>query len=152
MKMPRSKIRFQRFYSNVKRRIAKKFVSKCGLSWRKLVLACDLKEGDIIHTCHGYNEVIKEIESIAHFTKNGWVIYDLDIILENGGSCSLQHCCTLPSPSKQDQLSMWKRWAEPEYPEWDFGDQHKMLIEAIRNGKDPFEENGCIKNEFLIKR
>lgn len=151
MKLPRSKIRHQRFHRKVKKRVAKKMVARMGSwAWKQLTLATSLIEGDVIHTCKGYSQVIEKIEPVAWFTKKGWVIYDVDFTLEDGGSCSLQHCCTLPLPPKEELLYNWRVWANAPKTDWDFGDQHNKLIKAIRDGEDPFEDNGCIKKEYKV--
>lgn len=152
MKLPRSKIRNQKFYRRVKRRVAKKMVARLGpLAWKQLTLSCNLDEGDLIHTRKGYNQKIEKIEPDAWFTKKGWVIYDLDITLEDGGGCSLQHCCTLPMPSKEWVLNYWKYLAKLEDGEWTFGEQHQRLLKAVKNGEDPFDENGCLLESYVVK-
>ena len=152
MKRPRNQNKSHKFYWHIKRRLAKKLIARIGkYAWKKLVLADNLKEGNIIHTCKGYNEVIEKIEPRAWFTKKGCLIHDLDIILVGGGSCSLQHCCTLPIYSKQEVFETWKRWADVPDGGWDFDPQHNALIKAIKNGEDPFDENGCVKEEYIVK-
>ena len=139
-----------RLYKKISKRLAKK---KMRQLWYALQPYADgeLCEGSLIHTCRGYNEVITEITPIAmdYGIQKGWYLVDLDIETDKG-TCSLWHCCTFPPPTREEILAYFQRRASVE-TEWDFGEQDNRLLEAVKNGEDPFDENGCVKKEFVVK-
>lgn len=136
-------------YSRMKKRLAKK---KMGHSWYKIneFLKHNIKIGDIVHTCRAYNERITDIAVECFRTKHGSYIYDFDITTDGKMNCSWRHCITYPAPSKDEILAYWKDYAKNSNNEWDFGSQHNKLIELIKEGIDPFDDNGCIKGEFKV--
>lgn len=75
---------------------------------KKLLIGLSLKPGDIIHTCFGFNQVIKEILPEA----NTWThqdvrnLFDFDITTEDGSSHSWMHCCG-PKTSKEEIEDHW---------------------------------------------
>lgn len=79
---------------------------------KKLVIGLNLKPGDIIHTCLGFNQVIKSIAAEAgkwtgkygqEVTCNLW---DFDIVTEDGSSHSWMHCSG-PKASKEEIEDAW---------------------------------------------
>lgn len=137
-----------KLYGSIKKRLAKKWMGNdC---WYRMILARNLKVGDLIHTCNGYNEHIAVIEPIIWREPHhkGYVIGDLDIETDGGSSHSLQHCCTLPLPPKDEILAYWKYLAKCPDTGWIFGVQHQKLLKAVKNGEDPFDSNGCILPEY----
>jgi len=138
-----------KLYGSIKKRLAKKWIGND--YWYKMILARNLKVGDLIHTCNGYNERIAVIEPRIWREpyRKGYVIGDLDIETESGGSHSLQHCCDLPIFSKEQILSYWKYLAENNSDiGWNFGVQHQKLLKAVKNGEDPFDDFGCILPKY----
>lgn len=135
-----------KLYKHTKKRLAKKLL---GDSWKKMLIASKLKPGDIVHTCKGYNEKIETIEPSFFYFAKGRVTFDFDIETEVGGCCSVRHCITFPVFSKSEILEQWKHWANSP-SEWNFGEQHNIILNAVKNGEDPFDENGCLKREYSI--
>lgn len=147
-----------KIYSGIKKRLAKKKLAKfsSNSTWlfNNLSLAMSLGEGDLIHSCRGYSEVIEDITPVAVFTKRGYVIYDFDIVMTSGNCCSYRNCCIYPLPSKKEVFDQWKKWADNAkeiFGDWNFGSQHNILIQVIKDGKDPFDDNGCIKDEYIYR-
>ena len=138
-------------YTHMKKRLAKK---RIGRGWSILCTAFKkgLEEGTVITTCHGYNEKIKEYDYCIFSYRKGYVVYDIDIETTDGNHCSLRHCCLFPPLSKDEVLFDWKhRFVSDEKSEWRFGKQHYKVLEAVKNGEDPFDENGCLLEKYKIK-
>jgi hypothetical protein len=149
-----------KLYRKIKKRLAKKLIG----NYRWKILQCyangELTIGSIIHTCKGYNQVVVDLTSITtnkhtgfpnswkvRRLKRGYYVYDIDVATTTG-SCSLKHCCWFPAISKEEILTHFKERAKVD-SKWDFGDQDKRLIAAVKNGEDPFDEKGCVKKEYL---
>ncbi len=139
----------KKLYTKIRKRLAKK---RLGASWYPLQYGLTLKPGDLVSSCKGYNERIKEIEPIW----SGNVVIDFDIIVESGSSCSLFHCCTFPLKSKEEIVAYILSWDSPEAKKWaeeggwEFGVM-KRQIEALKAGKEVFDDNGQPLFEFCTE-
>lgn len=145
-----------KLYKKISKRLAKKCMGGDRWSLLQPYATGEITEGVLIHTCRGYNEVISEITPIImdyagpnHQLKRGWYVIDLDIETADGGNCSLAHCCTYPPLSKEEVLAYFQARSKVE-SDWDFGAQDNRLLDAVRNGEDPFDENGCVKAEYKV--
>lgn len=144
-----------KLWHHMKKRLAKKCI---GDRWWVLNIGINLKVGDMVHGCFGWNDVIREIEPQAcnwyrKTFKKGWYIGDFDIVTDSG-ACSLTHCCTFPIPTKDQIMEYWKHLAaNSEYiKEWvDKGSRTKKIIDAINNGECPFDEKGMLLDEYRVK-
>jgi len=145
-----------KLYSKIKKRLAKKLMGNDRWKFFKCYANGDLTIGSIVHTCSGYNKVVTDLtEVVTNYVRGGRklvrgkFVIDIDVDTAPLGSCSLYHCCYFPAMSKADILDYFKRRSQVT-SEWDFGDQDNRLIEAVKNGEDPFDENGCVKQEYLV--
>lgn len=149
-----------KLWNNTTKRVAKKKINKMRSRWRKLNLAKTLRSGDIVSTCKGYNERIKEIspEYSRFGLSKGEFVVDFDIITESGGSCSLVHCCTVPAKTKQEVIDYWLQFTTDEGKKWlaemknigfiNFPDD---ITEALLEGKEVFDEDGQPLYEFCTE-
>lgn len=102
-----------------------------------------LKVGSIVTTCKGYNSKVKEI----HLDRKELI--DIDLIFENGMSCSLIHCCEFPPQSVDQILEYFRKWGTEgkEYLHEMSEDGQKLTAE-IMSGENPFDERGCLHAEI----
>lgn len=112
------------WFGRIKNRVAKKHLP--GKIWRDkkfLAMVSDLKEGDLIRDCSSFNVKITKINPLYRQVGKGWVIYDIDITNDKGGSCSFSHCGVEPAWTRKDILAYWeealKYWREQGDP-WHF--------------------------------
>lgn len=119
---------------------------KClGNYYSTLMYGASLKPGDLISTCKGYNERVKEVRprwtkyGNCHRLRRGSYVFDFDIETEGGSSCSLFHCCTYPLETKEQIVKYFLEWdnAREYYP-----DMPMLLTDALKAGKDVFDEDG----------
>ncbi len=130
-----------KLYSGTTKRIFKKKVGKYGLIY--LNQAKNLKVGDLLHTCRGYNQRIAEIHSEHSYRRlstNSWYICDFHIVFEDGNSCSWNHCCSLPY-TKEQITNYWKNMTHDWFKDC-------SLSIAAKAGKDIVNENGELLEEF----
>lgn len=135
-------------YINTTKRIAKK---RLGKRWKKTLFGLTLKPGDLIATCKGYNERIKEIIPLwtNYKLSKGEYITDFDIITESGSCCSLMNCCS-KQETKEEILSYynlegienWMKMAEKN------GWKISKIYHGLKAGKDVFDEDGQPYFEF----
>lgn len=137
-----------KLYRNTTKRIAKK---KIGRRWAKFNFASQLKPGDLISTCKGYNEKILEITPCwtNYGLAKGEYICDFDIITESGSSCSLMHCCTTPTETLEEVIAYWKSFNTEEGRKWleDMWEKgwkcwRRNLLDDLRDGKQVFDKDG----------
>lgn len=132
-----------KLWYNTTKRLAKKLM---GRHWRKLNYAKDLKPGDLISTCMGYNERIRTItpDWTEYGLRRGSFVFDFDIVTESGNCCSLIHCCTIPLETKKNILSFWSLY-NPErggylgVPYWE---HINNIAKAVKAGIEVFDEDG----------
>ena len=136
-------------YNKLPKRIA---IKKIGGRYRfnKLLLASKLKPGDLISSCMGYNQRIKSIESewTDYGCSKGEYVYDFNIDMINGGCCSIIHCCTFPTWTKEEVILFHEWWIQNK----DTDCCRSKLIDAIRNGvdiKNVFNEYGEPYSEYI---
>lgn len=128
-----------KLYSGTTRRIFKKRVK----DYKAFERFVTLKEGDLIHTCRGYNEIMSEVTAIIYhnkLSKNNWYIGDFDIVTESGACCSFIHCCDFPWTKKQI-TDYWKNLTH----DWFI---NTPLSIAAKEGRDIVDEDGQILAEF----
>ena len=87
-----------------KRRFSKRYSVQ---EAEKLVEGSNLKPGDIIHTCSGFNQVIKTIYP-EYFYENDTILMDFDITTEDGSGHSWMHCCEQALP--KEHIADWYRF------------------------------------------
>ncbi len=144
-----------KLYYHMKKRLAKKCI---GDNWRALNVGINLKVGDTIHGCFGWNDIIKEITPASanwylKTFKRGWYICDFDIVTESG-ACSLVHCCEFPIPTKDQIMEYWINLAKDEkyIKEWvKEGSRTGKIVEAINNGECPFDDKGMLLDKYRVK-
>jgi len=150
-----------KLYHHTTKRIAKKVHG--GYDWKALNAAKDLKVGDMIHTCKGWNDIIRKItpewfDARDLRIKRGRVVIDIAIETDST-NCSVILCCTLPVPTKDQIMEYWKRFSKdphygigsPWYKDECFGKQSNVVMDAVAAGKCPFDEKGMLLEEFKIK-
>ena len=144
----------RKIYHGMKKRQAKKLL---GRLWYPLQAYAkgEIKVGTVIHTCSGYNKTISVIHEDWCWSndRGATCLGELDFDFTDGSSCSLTHCCTFPTPPTDQIVEYFKMWGEEmpeEYESWDFGDQHNLIVEAIKNNEMPFNEDGTLKTEYTI--
>ena len=137
-----------KLYCKTPRRIAKK---KIGNRWKKLLYGATLKVGDLISSCKGFNERIKEIqpEWTDYKMTKGRYICDFTIITESGHCCSLLSCCTYPLETKDQIEAYWSYYKTPEGMKKCEQNQYKSrVVQGIIDGKDVFDSDGQPYYEF----
>lgn len=142
-----------RIYRNTTKRIGKK---KIGRRWKKLNLARNLRLGDLVSTCKGYNERVSEIDPIwsNRGLSRGRYIIDFDITTESGSSCSVVQCCTFPTETREEIIEYWRWFATPEGRAWEeemSGQGWKFsdgIVDAIAEGREVFDQDGQPLYEF----
>jgi hypothetical protein len=132
----------RRLFRGVNRRIAKKRLGDA----TKLNYGINLKPGDLISTCKGYNEIITEITPRWSTWKmaKGEVIVDFDIQTETGG-CSLEHCCTVPLETRE---AIYRKWLDQKHELFrSYAERIRKVVEA---GGHAFDENGQPYYDFCL--
>jgi len=130
-----------KLYSGTTKRIFKKRVGRHGIE--SLNFGKTLKVGDLIYACSAYNKRIEEINPCYYNRKvssKSWYLWDYEIIFEDGGCCSLRHCCSSPR-TKQQITNYWKNMNH----DW-FKDCPISI--AAKNGEEIVDENGELLRQF----
>jgi len=133
----------RRLFRNMPRRLAKKYITRV----TKLNFGLDLKSGDLVSTCKGFNERIAKIIPCwggGGRLRRGRYIYNFEIITECGHSCSLIHCCTVPTETREAINQYWVELSEV-YPE---NEWIQRVAEIIHSGEQAFDEDGQPMKEF----
>lgn len=151
--------KIKRLYHNLPWRIAKKWLADSRLY--KLIGAVDLKPGDLISTCKGYNEVIEEIRPEIYQINKGWVVSDFSVQTAgpNGGNCSVLHCCTFPLETKEEVAKYWLSHQGPEYDKWVtnwyggdidryFESPGYKMVQLLNAGKEVFLPDGQLNPDW----
>lgn len=135
-----------KLYYNTTKRIAKKVL---GLKyWRKLNYARNLKPGNLISTCIGWNQVIEEIQPEWCFDTGllkGRIVGDFDIITTDGSSHSVTHCCSFPLETREQINLYWSGTDTFDYQPW------KDISSAIERGEEVFMSDGTRNPEWKAK-
>jgi hypothetical protein len=142
-------------YEGMSRRLGEKHLPTG--KWReKLEYGARLKPGDLISSCKGYNEIIREVEpEYWQGLKPGKkVVIDFGIETTVGSCCSLTHCCTVPLETKEQVVDYWLR----DCDEWAinfYGGEEKwktslayLLREDLRAGVEVFNADGTIHRDY----
>ena len=104
----------------------------------KILDMMELKVGDLVNKCDGYNGVIKKInKEIGYYSSRKTykqfypVFCDLDLIFEDGACCSYIHCCS-PKESKEEIEQKAKDcieyYKENGPNEWELYDKESILM------------------------
>lgn len=139
----------RRLFYRMPVRLAKKCI---GNRAAKLNYAVNLKPGDLISTCKGFNEKIVEITPCwtNYGLRRGWYVYDFDVVTESG-SCSVAHCCSFPLETREEIYESWKYWlAVPDEQGWGFKKYAQRIEEVRAAGEHAFDENGQPYYEFCL--
>lgn len=128
-----------KIYRKTRIRLAKAFLGK--RCWEKMNFGATLKPGDLIGTCKGYNEVIKEIWPEWRSLGKGRVVVDFYIETEAGSSCSLYNCCC-KAETREEIIAYW---LQPWPDEWAC---FSTVGAALRAGKEVFDEKGQLNYEY----
>lgn len=153
--------KYEKLYQHLPKRIAKKYVSTIPNA-HKLALAAAVKPGDLVSTCAGYNEVVREVYyywrrcpyPLKRGFRRGAIVVSVDFMTTGGGCCSGTHCCTFPTETKAEILEYWKSqlaWAESAEGKesgWASVFTDCLVGKALSNGEDPFNEDGTLKWEY----
>ncbi len=138
-----------KLWHNSTKRVAKKII---GLNWYKLNQARNLKPGDLVSSCRGYNEIIAEIEPIYFRYKSKYLVDDFDLITDSGYSCSILNCCIFPLKTREQIIKSWLNWLLPHnkklYAVLNFPNKIMLALKDGVDGKDIFNENGTLKEEY----
>lgn len=136
-----------KLYKNMKKRLAKKYI---GYTWKQLNIAKDLKVGDIVHTCRGYNEIIREIKpEYSYWLKKGIFANDFEISID-AGYCKYTYCCK-PAMTKDQIMQYWANVAKNNpVNEW-HSEQSLAIIAAIKNNECPFDDNGMLLDKYKVQ-
>lgn len=139
-----------KLFKKISKRLAKK---RLGKTWYTLqpYATGELVEGGLVHTCRGYNERVVALTPVIsdHGLKRGYYVVDVEIETEGENFCSLRHCCTFPMPTKEDILRYFRALLG-EKENWAWGEQIQVILKALKNGEDPFEDDGQLKDEYKV--
>lgn len=149
----------------IKRRVAKKYLNRwrLGKLINKLGLKYfDLKEGDLVNDCTGFNGSIIEIEPYYHPVGRAMVMVDVDLTTSNTG-CSLIHCGVCHPLSREEiekqTLSFLENWTFGEPGKKWYGDldapenreqitQARKKLDILKSGGHITDEQGVLLPEF----
>lgn len=125
-----------------RKRIAKKKLDK--YDWKWINFFAQLKVGDWIHTCEGFNRRIESIEyDWARIGPKTSVIYDI-VFTDSNNRCHFVSGagCVFPKVSNQEIIDYWMdNWLNTE-DSWGFADYAKRMKEALDKGLPVLSENG----------
>ena len=132
-----------KLYTGMKKRKAKQFVGgEARFDW--LMKGLTIKPGDVVHICKGFNARVIDIEPEWDGRRNGWFIRDFTVVTE-WGNCSWMHCIEYPAFKAQEILQHWKDSESKHcFSDWKFSEEVEWLREEIRQGRNPFDENGFL--------
>lgn len=138
MKFGCKEMRKKLFWKGKKRMFKKTYSwAKRDQRFQKIIDMMDLNIGDLVNKCDGYNGIIKQFYLDGGFyrSKKGRIIrayiHDLDLIFEDGASCSYYHCCS-PKETKEEIEQKAKECLEyykdngPN--EWELYDKESILM------------------------
>lgn len=122
---------FPLWYGRIKPRVAKKHLNmdSCG-SWlleqaRKSRWLRDLKVGDLINECSGFNSEIVSMYPAYHQVRGGWILYNIEFQTKTTG-CSLLGCGVEPPLSREIIEEQYVRFTR----EWIMNEQGKTWFGA----------------------
>ena len=122
------------------------------ITWRNRWLF-DLKVGDFVSGCDGFNHKISDINIVSKLFvgRNGpKYIRELSIKFEDGFSCSANHCLEKKNTNDQIKESLifaCKYFLEYEPEESDKRFFYELKLNNLVSGEIFWDENGC-KKEF----
>lgn len=137
-------------WKNVKRRVAKKYLKRYASDWmldpRAKVFA-NLKPGDIVNTCSGFNNKIKQIIPYYFAVGKGQVLFSIDLVMEKGSVCDAQMCGVEPARSREDiEAEMLQFYKQILKEERFFSPKDKEITEKnlaiLESGGHIADENG----------
>lgn len=119
--------------------------------WKeKLEYGAQLKPGDLISSCKGYNEIIHKIVPNCQQTNNE-IIVDFNVETTVGNYCSLIYCCTFPLETKEQIVAYWLRdieWSSGFYGE-DYENSYGYIIKQdLLAGIEVFNKDGTIHRDY----
>jgi hypothetical protein len=156
---------FPLWKGKIKRRVAKKYLSKFKQTW---MLKADhlsrLGIGDFVNNCSGFNDLILKMRPQYVACGGGQVIIDVDLMTENTG-CSLCCCGIEPKLSRevveQRLVDHYRKWTLGEYGKLWFGEgspdyvkavEHaNLIISTIEAGQHVTNEDGQLLDEYKRK-
>lgn len=139
------------YRGRITKRFAKKYLGK--RIWKKLQWAITLKEGDVVHTCDGYNKNITKIEFeyIDHIRgksmKGRTLIVDCVLNFEDDSVCSVTHCCS-PAWTKEQIIQNNEFWftSDGEKIANDYwGGQTPLMIAIKEFPNETLNNDGTLK-------
>jgi len=151
-----------KYYSKVSKHLVRKYVSK--RLGKRIQWALSLDSGAIVNDCSGFNRIVKDIEiRVRNFgAAGGWIIWDVDFTMENGGGCSLRHCGVAPPRSRDEiekqHLNFLNYWVTEGAASWynlgdsDLRERYSKLVEKLemlKAGKHICDERGLILDGVL---
>lgn len=124
-------------YVNMKRRVAKKYLNRwmrqhfssdSKRMWNWIAAMENVKEGDLVHTCSGFNGKIIEITPQYRSVGNGAVLVDVDLWTTTGGCSAL--CCGVGHPItyEQAQESLRRVLSHPNAKEYGWDKRYENAI------------------------
>lgn len=131
-----------------KRRVAKKYMNwKPGL-FLYLSRWSQVRIGDVIHTCNGFNDRVTSIEpEYRRVSRGRLVVRDFDVTCETGNH-SAMHCCGLDLLSRDEIIRYFVRWNEETNRKSAMGWGMLDVIATAQacaegRGETLFDEQGC---------
>lgn len=121
-----------KLHHKTNKRLAKKIIKERGNNfYKRLMRLKDKKIGDIVSSCSGLNNKIKEIEAeYIYFGKKSKVLYDINFVMENGTCCSLYNCgVDLPISYKEainKRERIIKEWKDNDI--WGFSKRYSNIV------------------------
>ena len=119
-------------------------------SRRKLNMFRDIKEGDLILSCSGFNVRVKDIEYIVRPFNSGWYLSDIEVTDDVGGFHSLVDCCGLKRTRKEIVDNFNPKNFDYDNAWWKEHPLYSKVKVALDAGKEIVDEDGCLLPEFWV--
>lgn len=137
----------QLWYGRVKNRVAKKYLRDCFRNKKLVAAMADIKEGDLVRNCSGFNMRVGKISPCYVKVGKGSVLLDIDLESDTGAGCSFAHCGIEPAWTREATVRWWeescKYWLSVGDP-WHFA-QMMEFTTIDREGKQVFDSEGYYK-------
>ena len=121
--------------------------------WLKYV--SELRQGDLIHCCTGFNVRIKEIKPEVTDFRNTWFVTDFEITDTDGGLHSAMYCCDPPRSTTEIERYFKEQWTEEalkrqEDLSWDKTDI-RSLRQLLSEGKRICDDDG-VRTVMIMRK
>jgi hypothetical protein len=111
----------------------------------------DIGTGDLIHDCSAFNARVAKVEPFYRRVGRGFVLADIDITNDKGGSCSFTHCGVEPGWTRENILRYWaenlKFW-QASGDTWNFAKRYEFTT-VLEDGRAEVDYAG-LKAKYSI--